>query len=312
MANTTLADGPALPLGRELLTALRSEAEAVRRRTLHEFRAQMANRLADLQLQAEAAARDARLRADGEIAAFGWRVSSARRASLDAELAMQSDSLRACVSVLEERGQAFQADLDAFFVKLAAIADPVELVEYAQRIPVPPRLHSEVLTVPAASDERDWSLADAQPFVPEPAASVHTSVSAHVNEATVTASDSRHPTVAPGHGQRKDPRGVDTDARSIVLRAARAVLGSRRCRCTARADRTRTATGRGTRRDTPGVGPAGAHHRPSPGRRRPESGAWARAAHHARQPDCRCCSLPTRFRRATAPSDLCLAMIARL
>ncbi len=136
----------------DLTRAMRQAAGEARQSALAQFRVDVEHHTAEAQAACEAAAAEARRRADEDITALAeWETAeiarirreteegiTARHARLETEIADQMARLDEEVARVRARVSAFEAEMDAFFQHLAQEDDPGRFAGLAEQLPEAP------------------------------------------------------------------------------------------------------------------------------------------------------------------------------
>ena len=136
----------------DLTRAMRQAADEARESALAQFRGDVERHTTDARAACEAAAAEARLRADDDIAALAeWETAeierirreteegtTARHARLEAEIAGQAARLDEEMARIRARVDTFEAEMDAFFAHLLQEEDPGRFAGIAEQLPEPP------------------------------------------------------------------------------------------------------------------------------------------------------------------------------
>ena len=165
---TSAADAPA-PDGdflASLVTAMKGVVAEERVSSVADLRTAVDDRITQLEARAKERGAELRRRADEDlagvdewqkaeiarVAAEAARKVEARRQQLDQQIADHESRSTAEVEGVRGRVTSYEAELEAFFAQLEAIADPAAFVAAARRMPKPPALETDASVPPAAPD----------------------------------------------------------------------------------------------------------------------------------------------------------------
>lgn len=163
-AATPSADPSTSPDGdflASLVTAMRGVVAEERVSSVADLRTSVDDRITQLEARAKERGEELRRRADQDLAgvdewqkaeiarvtAEATRKVEARRQQLDQQIADHEARSTAEVEGVRGRVTSYEAELEAFFAQLEAIADPAAFVAAARRMPKPPAtLHTDAAT----------------------------------------------------------------------------------------------------------------------------------------------------------------------
>jgi hypothetical protein len=162
------ADAPA-PDGdflASLVTAMKGVVAEERVSSVAGLRTAIDDRITQLEARAKEHGEELRRRADQDlagvdewqkaevarVAAEAARKVEARRQQLDQQIADHESRSTTEVESVRGRVTSYEAELEAFFAQLEAIADPAAFVAAARRMPKPPALETDASAPPAAPD----------------------------------------------------------------------------------------------------------------------------------------------------------------
>jgi hypothetical protein len=157
------ADGDFLA---SLVTAMRGVVAEERVSSVADLRTAVEDRITQLEARAKERGEELRRRADQDLAGVDeWqkaeiarvtaeaaRKVEARRQQLDQQIADHEARSTAEVEGVRGRVTSYEAELEAFFAQLEAIADPAAFVAAARRMPKPPALETDAATPVAMPD----------------------------------------------------------------------------------------------------------------------------------------------------------------
>ena len=160
---------PASPDGdflASLVTAMRGVVAEERVSSVADLRTAVEDRITQLETRAKERGEELRRRADQDLAGVDeWqkaeiarvtaeaaRKVEARRQQLDQQIADHEARSTAEVEGVRGRVTSYEAELEAFFAQLEAIADPAAFVAAARRMPKPPALETGAATPVAMPD----------------------------------------------------------------------------------------------------------------------------------------------------------------
>jgi hypothetical protein len=169
---------PAVPFLQSLVDAMRKIAEQTRDDAMAQLRAGVAERSAGIHSETEHRAAELHELADADLKSVAdWehgeiqRVrdeaagkTSARNATLEAQLAANTAAGEGALTAVEARVDAFEAEMNSFFAQLNDIHDPAALASALKRIPQAPSL---VDTAAAPAGDTAPSPAPATSAAPE-------------------------------------------------------------------------------------------------------------------------------------------------
>jgi hypothetical protein len=145
---------PAVPFLQSLVDAMRKIAEQTRDDAMAQLRAGVAERSAGIHSETEHRAAELHDLADADLKSVAdWEhgeiqrardeaaaKTSARNATLEAQLAANTAAGEGALTAVEARVDAFEAEMNSFFAQLSDIHDPAALASALKRIPQAPSL----------------------------------------------------------------------------------------------------------------------------------------------------------------------------